>query len=75
MTLENWGFTGAAAWEVTAGSVGSAGAGGIDGNHVPWPGKEGLVRGWDEELWPPLVFAMSGMCEGLRRGEGFRRGE
>ena len=54
-----------------AGSAGLAGVGGIDGNRVPWPGEEGLTRGQDKELWPSLVFTMSGMCEGFRRGGSF----
>ena len=69
--LRNVGEAGAAAWEAVAGSAGSAGVGGTDSNRMPWPGKEGLARGRDEELWPPLVFSMSGMCEGFRRGGRF----
>ena len=49
----------AVAWEVTAGSARLARVDGTDGNHVPWLREEGLARGQDEELWPPLVFAMS----------------
>ena len=49
----------AAAWEAAAGSVGSVGLGSTDDNYVPWPGDEGLARGRDKDLWPPLVFAMS----------------
>ena len=63
----------AAALEVAASSARSAGAGGTDDNRVP-PGDEGLVRGRDEELWPPLVFAMGGMCEGFKRGVRFSQG-
>ena len=65
------GEVGAAAWEDAAGSVGSAGAGDTNGNRVPWLGEAGFTRGQDEELWPPLVFSMSRMCEGFKRGRRF----
>ena len=42
-----------------AGSAGSIGADDIEDNHVPWLREEGLARGRDEELWPPLVFSMT----------------
>ena len=57
--LHTVGEVGAAAWEAAAGSVGSAGANNTNGNCVPWPGEEGLARGRDEGLWPPLVFSMT----------------
>ena len=38
---------------------------------MPWVGEEGLTLCWDDELWPPRVFAMIGMNEGFMRGEGF----
>ena len=47
----------AATWEVVASFAGSAGSGGT--SRVPWPGGEGLAWCWDEELWPPRVFAMT----------------
>ena len=64
----------AAALEAAASSARSVGAGGTDDNRVPWQGDEGLARGRDEELWPPLVFSMGGMCEGFRRRVRFSQG-
>ena len=57
--LRTVGEVGAVAWEAAAGSAGSVGVDGTDGNRVPWPWEEGLSRGRDEELWPPLVFPMT----------------
>ena len=37
---------------------------------MPWVGEEGLARCWDDELWPPQVFAMIGMNE-VSGGENF----
>ena len=70
------GEVGAAAWEITASSTGSAGAGGIDGNRVPWLREEGLAQARDEELWPPLIFAMrpNWMEEGFAYTYGFLKG-
>ena len=74
--LRTVGEAGAAAWEAVVGSVGSVGPGGTDDNCVPWPGEEGLARGQDKELWPPLIFAMSPnwMEEGFVRGFGVSQG-
>ena len=68
------GEVGAAAGETIVGSAGLAGAGDTNDNRVAWRGEEGLARGLDEEPWLPLVFAMSGMCEGFRRGGRFSQG-
>ena len=69
--LCNVGKAGATAWEVAVGSARSVGADGTGDSRVPWAGEEGLTRCWDDELWTPRVFAMIGMDEGFRRGEGF----
>ena len=65
------GEAGTTAWEAATSSACSARDDGTNGNREPWAGEEGLAWGRDEELWPPLVFAMSGMCEGFRKGGRF----
>ena len=57
--MHTMGEAGVVVWEAAIGSLELEGVGSTDNNRVPWPREEGLARDQDQELWPPLVFAMT----------------
>ena len=68
--LRSVGEVGATAWEMPVGSAGAVEVDDTNGSPVPWPGKEGLARCLEDELWPPRVFSIVAAWVGLMRKGG-----